>query len=226
MLSLATAPLVLAGLWMTFQHKPGWYRPIELDDAGMRRVRAEATGVVDHVSDKIAQALPFDLVLDDRSVSEWLATLAALSPEMADRIPKAMSRPAIRFDDGQMRMGVLVDADGWQAILGVCVTLRVSQDGRSIHIALTRIQGGSLPVPRAILARLFDRILPYARQRWAGEEDEGTAARYIRDVRSVDDLFESVEVRNRFVWPNGDRPFRIDSIEMDDGELRLRIEPL
>ena len=44
--------------------------------------------------------------------------------------------------------------------------------------------------------------------------------------RSVDELFDVVTIRNRFVWPNGDRPCRINSITTDAGELRIGIEPL
>ena len=47
-----------------------------------------------------------------------------------------------------------------------------------------------------------------------------------KSVRSVDQLFAGVNTRNRFVWPNGKRPFRISSIRAIGGELRIRLQPL
>jgi hypothetical protein len=48
----------------------------------------------------------------------------------------------------------------------------------------------------------------------------------IREVRSVEQLYRGIRIRNRFVWPNGKRLFRIDQITIDADELRLRIEPI
>jgi hypothetical protein len=47
-----------------------------------------------------------------------------------------------------------------------------------------------------------------------------------RTPRSVDDWFSGVQLRNRFVWPNGRRPFRIGALAVTDGELRARLDPL
>ncbi len=88
-------------------------------------------------------------------------------------------------------------------------------------------RGGSLPVPRAILRRLLDPLLRGVRDASSRSADPaGEFSPNLGDVGSIDDLFRGVKIRNRFVWGNGDRPFRIDSFTIDDGELRLSIEPL
>ncbi|GAG48205.1 unnamed protein product, partial [marine sediment metagenome] len=107
----------------------------------------------------------------------------------------------------------------------------ISDDGRDVAIALTGARSGSLPVPQAVLERLLNPLLDRERvPRSSRSEGWGTTHSPLHsaldDVRSVDDFFEGVKVRNRFIWPNGDRPFRIDSIRIDNGELHLRIEPL
>ena len=40
------------------------------------------------------------------------------------------------------------------------------------------------------------------------------------------DWLSGLRVPNRFVWPNGKRPFRIDAIELTQGRIRLRLESL
>ena len=76
---------------------------------------------------------------------------------------------------------------------------------------------------RAVVDRLLEPVLRDVRQ---GRADRDALGSLLREVESVEDLFDGVGIRNRFVWPNGERRFRIDSVIVDDGVLRLRLEPL
>ena len=73
----------------------------------------------------------------------------------------------------------------------------------------------------------MERLLEQARSgRWKADGAGEPLIAALRRIQSVDDLFDGVAIGNRFVWFNGDRPFRIESVRIDDGQLRLRIEPL
>ncbi|MGB2984407.1 MAG: hypothetical protein WBE26_00875 [Phycisphaerae bacterium] len=225
--ALVAGPVALVALWLTFQHKPGWYRPVILDEAGIQRARSEAVRAADYVSDQMVEGRPFAAVLHDRSVNAWLAALPHSWPEARDVLPPQISDPAVRFDSGELRVGAHYAAEGWQAIISIGVKLGVSEDSGAVEIALNGAHGGSLPVPRVVLEGILDHLLQtlHARHDRSIEAAEPLVSA-LREVQSVDELYEGVRIRNRFVWFNGDRPFRIDSIIIDDGELRLQIEPL
>ena len=224
---LTAGPVALVTVWFCLQHKPGWYRPAVLDDAGMQRARAGATGIVDSVSDRMVQGRPFDVVLLDRQVNEWLTALPHSWPEVQRSMPREITDPAVRFETGKVRVGAHCERGGWRAIISVGLSVRVSADGDSIETALTEAHGGSLPVPRWILDMLLDSLLQRGWEARDGAEDAPASILPGLDhVGSADDLFRGVKVSNRFIWQNGDRPFRIDAITIEDGTLRLSLEPL
>ncbi len=212
---------------MAFQYKPGWYRPVVLDDAGIKRAERQAVAVADDVGDQMVEGRPFDVVLQDRSVNEWFAALPHVWPDARNALPPELTEPVVHFEDGCIKVGAHYAADGWRAIVSMGLTLGVSADGTAVEIALNGARGGSLPIPRSVLDRILDQLSPSA---GAGQDEPGGAgdalASSLREIESLDDLFEGVRIDNRFVWPNGDRPFRIRSIKIDNGRLRLQIEPL
>lgn len=223
-------PVTLSALWLAFHHKPGWYQPANLDEAGAQRARSQAVGVADFVSDRMVEGEEFDVLLHDRSINEWLAAWLRDWPDGRDALPPELSDPAIHFDAGRIRVAAYFATGGWRAIVSVALTLGLTVDGSAVEIRLSGAQGGSLPVPRVILEDVLDHLLQGARAGGDAGRDSpsttGLLASIMREVRSVDELFEGVRIRNRFVWFNGERPFRIESLTIDDGNLRLRVRPL
>jgi hypothetical protein len=207
-------PIVLIGLWMMFEHKPGWYRPVTADDATVKRAQSSTAELVDSISDRLAVARPLEVTLSDDAVNEWLASLPRLWPEAGRAIPREITDLAVRFDAGVMRIGGHFRSGELQSILNLSLAVEVSDDRSAFSIRLINVRGGSLPVPRVVLAKLFEQLQD------AAPPDEYS------EIRSVDELFEGVTIRNRFVWPNGDRPCRVSSITTGPGELRVGIEPL
>lgn len=212
---------------MAFQYKPGWYRPVVLDHAGIQQAERQAVAVADDVGDQMVEGRPFDVVLQDRSVNEWLAALPHVWPEARDALPPELTEPVVNFEDGCVKVGAHYAADGWRAIVSMGLTLDVSAEGSTVTITLLGARGGSLPIPRSVLHRVFDQLSRSAGSVQDEPENAGDAlASALQEIESLDDLFEGVRIDNRFVWPNGDRPFRISSIQIDNARLRLHIEPL
>jgi len=224
--SAILAPVALIGTWLAFQHKPAWYQPVRLDEAGYQLARRDAVATADSISDQIVQGKAFEVLLTDRSVNEWLAALPRVSPEAKRAMPPELHDPAVRFTDERIRVGAHYEKSGWQAIVSVDLALRVSPDGINLTIALAGVRGGSLPVPRAIVERLLGPLLERARRRHNNNDADSPWGTTLDDLQSTDQLFNGVTIRNRFVWPNGKRPFRIKSIRITDGQLRCRLEPL
>jgi len=223
----ATALVGVVALWLALEYKPGWYRPVVLDEATLRRARIESVGLADRISERLVHRLPVDVTLTDRTINEWLAALPELWPNAGDGLPPELSQPAVRFDAGTVHLGAHYANGGWRAILGLALSIDVSLDGRSLEVRLHGAASGALPAPRSVLDRIIDPLLDRGRRRngprGVGENGWGAA---LRNVRSTDDLFQGVSIGNRFVWFNGHRPFRIATIDVGDRKLRLRLEPL
>lgn len=218
-------PTALIALWLTFQHIPAWYKPVPVTSAVVEQARTSVTDSFDRVSDQVVAGETFEVVLEEAQVNAWLAAAPQVWPAIADVVPPEIKQSAVAFEEAIVRIGVRVQHNGWKAILSVGLRLDVDADGETVGLALTDLHGGSLPAPRSLLRELLDPLLARARRTRARDVDEPW--RYFLDeVRSVDDLFEGLHTENRFVWPNGDRPFRIRSIRVGGGTLRLTIEPL
>lgn len=242
-IGLAAAPLLLGGLWLALHHKPDWYKPRTLDEEGVHQARSETVAMADYVSDRMVEGKPFDVVLRDRSINGWLAALPAIWPDAREVLPPEIHHPAVRFDDGCIRIGTHYVSRRWQAIVSVTLTTAVSRDGTAIEIALVGARGGSLPVPVVLLERILEPMLRDMRAARAEECRMSISDCRLEEIRptgphsaldnrqstidiAVEELFDGIRVKNRFVWFNGRRPFRIDSIRIEPGELRLRIDPL
>ncbi len=222
------APAAGIGVWLAFQHKPNWYRPMQLDDQGYQQARRDAVATADSISDQLVAGKEFDIVLSDRSVNLWLAALPSIWPGVKHSLPNELHYPAVQFAEDRIRFAGHFEKNGWQAILSIDLVVGVSGDGGSVTVALDCARGGSLPVPRVLVARLLNPLIEHARQDKKTPNDDASSpwAAAAKSVTSADQLFKGVTTRNRFVWPNGKRPFRIVSILATEGELRIRLRPL
>ena len=211
--------------------------------------------MADLVSDRMVEGEPFDVVLVDRSVNEWLAALPHAWPDALDALPPELSRPVVRFigkplwdrlssrsndrleslshterqsrfAPGEIIVGAHFAHGGWSAIASVRASLCVSEDGTRIEIRWNGAYGGSLALPEWLVENL---LTEQPVDRWiAGVSRKAGSSGGPKDRSGTDGaakLLQGFEIDNRFVWFNGKRPFRIDSIEIDEGELHLRIEP-
>jgi hypothetical protein len=206
---LATVLGALLVLWLTFQHVPAWYQPVQLDAEESRDARADATGMGDWISGKMVDREPFEVVLHDWSITRWLAALPVLWPEFEESVPAGLSEGAVKFDDGRILAGAHYEHQGWRLIINLAITTEIVDGGDHLMLKLETVRGGSLPVPKAVIRELLVPLVARSRR-----------------IQSVDDLFDGVKIDNRFTWPNGDRLFRIDSIHIEDGDLRIGIVPL
>ncbi|MHC5108991.1 MAG: hypothetical protein ACYTHJ_03830 [Planctomycetota bacterium] len=217
--------LSLVILWLCFQRRPGWYRPAILDQDGVRRASSAAVAWADDVSDRMVRADPFKLVLSNEEVTEFAAILPELFPDEFAGWPPELTLPAVAFADGFIHVGFHCEREGWRLIAVVELAVEVNETSQEITVALAGVRGGSLPIPRFLLRKQVDPIIareisrlekPYRRH----------GQHFLNDLAGVDDLIEGVQIPNRFVWPNGKRPFRITQVDASEGKLNLWIRPL
>jgi len=112
----------------------------------------------------------------------------------------------VRFADGRLQVAAKLDRRELQTIVSFDVRPTLTSDGRALAFTLEAARSGALRIPGWILE-------PWLRP--AIQVNSRTAT-------TGDELFA---VPNDFVWPNGDRPFRIAALAISDSQLRLTIEP-
>ena len=225
--ALIAGPIIIVAFWLTFQHIPGWYQPLRLDEPGIQRARVSTTNLADFVGDQLVQGRAFDVVLADHLVNEWLAAFPHLWPEARQILGSDTTAAAVHFSEGSIRVGAHQIWGDFQAIVSLGLSLSVANDGRIVEVKLTGVRGGSLPLPKTILKPICLELLERIRaSKPKADHPADRFASVFRSFESVDKLFDGVELHNRFIWPNGERPFRIDAVTVGTGELRVRIEPL
>ncbi len=209
--------------FLVIEHRPSWYAPAALDESGIQSSRRDATNSVDRFGDELVQGSPFEWTLEDQAINSWLTAMPYIWPEAARAIPPEWRDPAVRFEPGFVRVAVLFDSRGWRAILSVAISVSVLDDGRSIEVRLREARCGSMPIPRWLLEMLVDSRLDQAT---GAMKKTLTGSSSAQQIQSIGELFEGVRVRNRFVWPNGRRSFRLNAIHPEVRHLTLQVEPL
>jgi hypothetical protein len=76
-------------------------------------------------------------------------------------------------------------------------------------VAVSSLRGGAVPVPRSVIDGLLESL---------SDPELGRVVAESADHR--------LRIPNKFDWPNGDRRFRIEAIRIEEGALRIVVEPL
>ncbi len=220
---LVGSAITLVGVgvvWMIFQHKPAWYQPAIINDLTLEKAQHSFTTFVDDTSHNMVKGKPFDIVLKQQQINEWLAAWPAIIPQMRQELPDWLSESAVSFSTDLLRVGVRYDKNGWRAILNATLELSMSADGQSIVFALREVHGGSIPIPRSMLEKLLSGVIAQPPGRRSS-----SMASFLGQAGSIDDVYTGLTIENQFLWPNGRRHYRIASMSFHEGELRLRIDP-
>ncbi len=102
------APLLLvltliccACSWLSFQHIPGWYRPLWLTRAQAEAVRSEAERSFESTTEKMLAGRPFSVTFTTRQINEMLAAQQLLWPAATNWLHSRLSaRAAARNEPG------------------------------------------------------------------------------------------------------------------------------
>ncbi|MBI3836042.1 MAG: hypothetical protein HY287_17075 [Planctomycetes bacterium] len=148
-------------LFLAFQHKPGWYKPARIDrnDAdSLQAIRREATNRLDEFGRKLVEGRRFEITISDAAINNLLAVLPDVWPDAAERIPREIIEPAVAFENGEARVGAILDSRSWQFVAGARCAISVSSDSSVLLLTLDGVSGGSLPIPRSIILRALEKV--------------------------------------------------------------------
>lgn len=224
-MAMVTAAILVV-LWMKFHRIPAWYVPVEVSVEDLPRIRSESSRWADDIGDKVVRRRSFEIELHEFTVNEFLAALPDIAPDADRYLPREVLDPCIDLRDGEIHFGARLVQEAWQCIVTLAIAVQVTDDGRYLAVALRDVRGGSLSIPQSLLQRVVGPLLEDAQKALQRGRSSNVWSEAFRDVDSVGKLYEGVRVRNRFTWPNGNRRFRIESITVLDGVVKVVIDPL
>lgn len=221
--TLIVGPGVLIVLWLLFHHKPTWYQPAGPTQQTVHQAQASLANVADQISDQMVQGEPFQIRIGSGAMNDWLAAAPSLHPKFAKALPSVISGLAVGIDDGAVRIGGLAKTKDWQTIFSISIHATVSQTGKEILLRIGDVRMGSLTMPGPFLRKLIDDHRNDSRfRRMLDAASRFTLAR----VETIAEFFTGIRIANWFVWPNGERPFRIEWIGVEGDAVLIRFHPL
>jgi len=211
--------------WFAVERIPSWYQPIDVSQAELPRIRNSLPNTYQAINERIIAGDPFSFSLDQRTVTEWVVARGELYPESQGWLPPWVQDPVIRFDDGLCTFGARIDYQGWKTILGIHIAVEVDEN-EAVWVRIQKVTAGAVPVPLSRLTPMLDELLKSAEL--DPELMPDPASDIIRDLRERGAgalISEGIQAKNRFKTPNGQRWAKLESVEAEDGILRLGIRP-
>lgn len=201
-----------AGLWLTFQRIPSWYRPAPVPVAEYQSVRNTLTRTVNELSANLVAGEPFEYIVHQDRLNRWLAARMAIWPGVRQWVPPWLEDPVVAFHDGRIVLAGVAKISSISAVVSLHLSLSAESDG--LRVTLHRVQGGSLPVPLDLFRERIEAALA-----------DGQSDRNDKQRITAAHLFGEAPLPNHFVWFNGKVPFRITGVTAEPGQLRLNIAP-
>jgi len=208
--------VALLGAWLTVQYMPGWYAPARVAPQNVQETKDNLTAAFTDFSEKVNRDEPFRFALSQEQVNRWLAVREEFGPQARELFPTWLSDPVIIMRQDRLGLAGTVSHKGFRSV--VSLWWRIAPGPERVRVQLTGVRAGGLPIPHKAGIALVGRFLPPADGR---RRDDPPSL-----VERVEQLLAGKQVENRFLWENGKREFRLVSLELTNGALRLTAQAL
>ena len=214
-----------AGGWLALRHVPDWYQPIQVPQDQLQQVRDSLTDKFTEISDEMVKGRPFEVTLDEQTVTRWIVARGEIWPDAERWIPPWLRDPVLVFDPDRITLAAHLDHDGWESILGIHFSASV--EDKAVVLRLEGVTAGAVPIPLSALSDPLAQLVDSDGLDVEMMPDElSSAIRKLREVEVLDYLTEGIRYDRPLIWKNGDRPYRITDIRVEQGRMVLRIQPL
>jgi hypothetical protein len=196
--------LIVGGCAITC--RPSWYKPTMLDYSRLAEDKRDLARTIETVNVALNEGRPITVELEQDQVNRWIAARSEWPEDWYHVQIDPLRDPMVSFLDGnRVRIAALAERAGFGTVVSCTIGFELVDDRLVLRWA--GAGAGVLPVPRALLAQAV-RGVPESEQ-------------VLRDL-----LSEGTTVRpNRWVWPNGKPRFRITELHVENGRLRVSLEP-
>lgn len=210
--------------WFAFQKIPSWYQPVRVASGDLSRIRNSLPNTYDSLNAQIQSGETFDFTLNDQTVSEWIVARAELYPDAESWLPRWLRDPVVVFDENRAIFGARVDYQGWRAIIGIHLTLDITNE--SITARIVKVTAGALPVPLSQLGEPIKNFLDNEDlDVETMPEPAAVVFKQLMKIGPARALTEGLHWRNVFKAPNSPHVIKIRGASTANGELKIRIEP-
>lgn len=194
-----------AGLFCAATYRPGWYQPAAVDFDRLPEDKQSFVTLLDSISAALNRGESIEIVVDQAQLNRWLAGRHEVFPPEWQRFEPLRDPFVEILPEQRLRLACRIGRGGLAVVGSVQVRLVVEPE--AIELSGPTLRAGLLPVSAGwLLERLSDRL-------------PGGLRSY------VDDRGGPLRIRNRWIWPNGRRRFRVASLHSEPGRLRIRLEP-
>lgn len=190
--------------------RPSWYQPAAVDYARLSADRAELARLENRISAAVNAGQAVEIVLDERQVNRWIAARRELWLDAPPELPGVFGLQTAFLSGQGVRVAAGVEHKGWRAVASGVLAVEVMEDELLLRIGTLRL--GVLPAPGSLVRPAVEPALRSAVSRIAEYADGDRAGGALRLI-------------NDFVWPNGKRRIRVASVVVEDGALRITLEP-
>ncbi len=205
LITLLTLLITLTTLWLALTCRPAWYRPAAIDQARLRDDKHELVTLLDHIGAALNAGRSIRIELDAAQVNRWLTARREMWPD-ADIDLGPLRHPVLRFEPGGLRLAALADTGTFRTVLSARCHIALQDDRLALRCHAVRL--GVLPVPSTWLQHPLADLLRSAADSPAPSGD-GTSL-----------------LDNRWRWPNGKVPFRLDRVSFTADHATLELTPL
>ncbi len=224
---VAAGSLVIAaaGAWLSFQRIPPWYRPLWLTRAQAETVREEAEQTFEMASGNMVAGEPFSISFSEQQINGMLSAQQVIWPAALSSLGPQFTDPCVDVEPGHIKVGLRWRRGEIQTVLNNRFVLRKGDGELTLKSAGAR--AGSLPIPAStIWERFVDRpatsnAAHVAAQPATGQADPLTGALHRLLVAG-----EPLSLAGVFYWPNGDIPFTISNLELQQDLITVSVLPL
>jgi len=186
--------------------RPSWYQPASIDYSRLQDDKRAQLRLENEISAALNRNRPIEIELDEAQVNRWIAARHELWPTEAPSL-EPFERPQVMFlTDNRVRLGALTERSGMQVVLSATFHVDLQADG--LVVTWDGVRAGALPTPRKLIEKVARRLT--SRLRLA----EGALAN------------GKVTLPVEGTWPNGNRRVRIAGLSINDGVVRVSLEPL
>lgn len=207
--------------WMLFQHIPRWYQPVVFAPEEMQAVRDNYGAVGSDISRRMfSDEGAFRYTFTQDQINAWLPVLRNDVPPIRELLPPAFQNPYVSIGPDGVRLAVTVNYDGIRTVMSAL--LGVVVDEEAISLRVKGVTGGSLPIPGPLLRQQLKRVdakvgpLHSVEGRTVGPDDEVMPSTFL----------DGIQLTREYIWPNGERWYRILDLELQKGAIVATLEPL
>ncbi len=217
--------IATAVAWLSFQRIPPWYHPLWLTRAQAETVREEAERTFERASGKMVAGEPFSVSFSEQQVNDMLSAQQVIWPAALSSLGPGLTDPCVDVEPGYIEVGLRWRRGEIQTVLNNRLVLRKADGERTLKSAGAR--AGSLPIPAStIWERFVDRPATGYAAHIAAQPAPDQADTLTGALQRLLLAGEPLSLAGVFYWPNGDIPFTISDLVLQQDRITVSVLPL